>query len=119
MINATQLESKLQNVPEGSIIFVSYIPGRPPTSRAISEARRAIVEEGIAPRHFTGALKALWKTKKGQTVLTLWVNERDSVSRDGAGMTEGAYRAFNPSLGRLLSVEVIQRAAPKAPVATV
>jgi len=114
MINASQLESTLKDVPEGSLIFVSYLPGRPPTSRAIQEARRAIVEEGIAPRHFTGALKALWKTKRGQTVLTLWVAERDSVSKDGAAVTQGAYRAFNPSLGTLLSVEVIERAAPQA-----
>ena len=99
----------LKDLPLDSILFVSYIPGRRPHAKAYREGARAI-EEGISPRHFTGALKGVSRTKRlNEVVFTLWCEERDSVHRDGT-VTNGAYRAFNPSLGRLLTLEVVQKA---------
>jgi hypothetical protein len=110
MINATQMVEKLKDVPLDSIVFVSYLAGRRPSPQAIREAARSR-DEGIAPRHFTGHFRGITYTQKWkQPILTVWVEERDS----GTNMTQGAYRAFNPSLGRLLTLEVLKKAAPQA-----
>ena len=107
-MNTNDTVKALEGIDVGSILFVSYVPGRKPSPRAVQEGRRAIVEEGLSPRHFTGKLSSVSRTKKGEVVFTLWVEERDSV-QDGM-MRPGAYRAFNPSLGRLLILEVVQKA---------
>lgn len=99
----------LKDLPLESTIFVSYIPGRKPHAKAYQEGERAVVDEGISPRHFTGTFQGLSKSKRGEMVFTIWTEERDSVGRDGS-KTKGAYRAFNPSLGRLLTLEVVRRA---------
>jgi hypothetical protein len=105
----TDMVAALKDVPKGSTIFVSYIPGRPAAAQALREGERATAE-GVSPRHFTGRLDRVWQTKRyREWCFTLWVEERDSTHRNGT-MTRGAFRAFNPSLGRLLTLEVIQRA---------
>lgn len=102
-MNTVQMIEKLMGVPVGSTVFVSYLAGRRPTEQAKREAQRSIAE-GIAPRHFTGRYESVRRTKKGEMVLTLWVEERDS----GDPMRRGAYRTFNPSLGTLLTLEVLR-----------
>lgn len=101
-----QMIEKLRSTEPGSILFVSYEAGREPTDRAILESERAVLKEGLARRHYVGELKAMWTTKRGDTVLTIMAYNRDRVS--GGKLVEGGYRTFNPSLGQLLSVEVIE-----------
>jgi hypothetical protein len=112
MVNQAKMLEILGDVPPGSIIFVSYSAGRPPSDTALRESARA-VEEGLALRHFTGKLEGVHKKKVrwDEYYFTLWVEERDSAKN---GMTQGNFRAFNPSLGRLHHIEVIERAAPQA-----
>lgn len=112
-MNAIQMIEKLMGVPEGSKLFVSYIAGRPPSDTAKRQARRN-AREGIARRHFTGTYTSVRMTKRGHVLLTMWVEERDS----GDPMRQGAYRAFNPSLGTLLSLEVLEKRTPQVPQTT-
>lgn len=93
---------KLENVPAGAHVLVAYFAGREPTPRAIHEASRAR-EAGIPLHHYTGILTSVWTTRHGDIVFTVYVNERDG--REG---NPGAYRTFNPSLGDLLLLEVIE-----------
>jgi hypothetical protein len=99
-ISGTEMVKRLKDVAEDSIVFVSYLAGRRPSTQALRECSRA-GEEGISPRHFTGHFKKVWVTKRGEPVLSVWVEERDSKGR------QGAFRTFNPSLGKLLSLEVL------------
>lgn len=109
MMDSTSMLEKLKDVPPGSFLFVSYVAGRTARPHALREANRAI-RTGINPRHFTGVLTSVWTTKSGAPVVTLWVNERDT-EKDGT-VTQGAYRTFNPALGTLMTLEVIDVAAP-------
>ena len=97
-----EMLEKLEGVPEGSTLFVSYLAGRPPTARAIREAERSR-REGIARRHSVGKLERVWVTKKGEAVLTVLCENRDDERRG----TRDGYRTYNPSLGQLLSVELV------------
>jgi|SRR5579885_586651 len=113
MVNTAKMLEVLKDVPPGSIVFVSYTAGRQGSPKAAQEAARA-VEEGLALRHFTGKLEGVHQKLKrpNEWYFTLWVEERDSI-KDGQ-VTQGNFRAFNPSLGRLHHIEVIERAAPQA-----
>lgn len=104
-ISGTEMVKRLKDVAEDSIVFVSYIAGRRPSTQALRECSRAS-DEGIAMRHFTGHFKKVWVTKRGEPVLSVWVEERDSAN----GSVKGAFRTFNPALGKLLSLEVLQKA---------
>lgn len=99
-----EMLEKLNGVPEGATLFVSYLAGRKPTARAFREAERAR-REGLSMRHFVGTLTGVWRTKKGEAVMTVLCDTRDDERRG----TEDGYRTFNPNLGQLLSVEVISR----------
>ncbi len=111
MVNTNKMLETLKDVPAGSIVFVSYTAGRRPCPQALRECARA-VDEGLALRHFTGKLEGVHKAKNGQYYFTVWVEERDSA-KDGS-LTPGNFRAFNPSLGTLHTLEVIEKAAPQA-----
>ena len=106
MLNAAATLKILKNLPLESVLFVSYIAGREPKPQALETANRAVHDEGISPRHFTGTFKGVWITLKGEVAFTLWVEERDSIARDGS-KSPGAYRTFNPSLGQLMTLEVL------------
>lgn len=112
MINTTQMLEILKDIPAGSIIFVSYSAGRRPSDVAIQESARA-QSEGINLRHFTGKLEGVHKKARShnQHYFTLWVEERDSAKN---GMTPGNFRAFNPALGTLHTLTVLEVAAPVA-----
>lgn len=87
---------------EGSQVFVSYVPGREPTARAVREAGRSS-RQGISRRHFVGTLHRVWRTKRGQPVITVLCDNRDD---ERTGSQQG-YRTFNPELGSLLVLEVL------------
>lgn len=105
-LNEQTMLSVLETAGIGTKVFVSYLPGRPVKGfTPLIEAQRA-VDEGIALRHFTGTLEGLKVNKKGEAYMILWSLERDSLQPDGS-LTEGNYRAMNPSLGELLTIEVL------------
>lgn len=103
MLTAADMVNRLDGVPEGTPVFVSYLAGRAPTDRAVREASRAR-REGLSRHHFTGRVHRVWATKKGDTVLTVLCDVRDD-ERTGA---QEAYRTFNPALGTMLTLEVLQ-----------
>lgn len=92
---------RLQGAHHGAMVFVSYVAGRPASPTAIAQAQRAR-RAGISRRHFTGALVNVGMNRKGQVYVTFLVNERDGANGKGP-----AYRSFNPSLGNLVSMDVI------------
>jgi len=98
-----EMLDKLNGVPQGAKVFVSYLAGRKPTARAIREAERAR-REGLAMRHFTGTLTEVRTTKKGEAIMTVLADVRDN---EQTGAHEH-FRSFNPSLGQLLHVEVLE-----------
>ena len=69
----------------------------------------------MARRHYVGTLENLWITRKGEQVLTVLAYNRDRLTGDG--LVEGGYRTFNPLLGELYTLEVIE-ARPKDRVQT-
>lgn len=105
-----QMIEALSGCGRGSLLFVSYKAGRPPTDRAILESERATIQEGNSRRHYVGTFESLWMTRKGEVVLTVMAYNRDRVV-DGQ-LVEGGYRTLNPQLGELYSLEVIE-ARPK------
>lgn len=105
-----QMIEALAECGRGSLLFVSYKAGRPPTDRALVESERAVHEEGMARRHYVGTFESLWVTRKGEVVMTIMAYNRDRVV-DGH-LVEGGYRTLNPTLGELCYLEVIE-ARPK------
>jgi hypothetical protein len=97
------VEQKLAGVPQGTELFVSYHAGRKSTDRAVREAQKAD-DIGIPKRWFEGKLQRVWRTKKGQLVLCVFTYTRYNDQDPAA---EGHYRTFNPSLGEVLSLEVV------------
>jgi hypothetical protein len=100
----------LADCGRGSVLFVSYKAGRPPTGQAVLESERATLQEGLARRHYVGTFESLWMTRKGEVVLTIMAYNRDRVV--DSQLVEGGYRTMNPQLGELYSLEVIE-ARPK------
>ena len=103
MLNEQDVEQKLQGVPEGAEVFVSYHPGGKTTERAVREAQKA-EDLGIPKRWFEGRLERVWRTKKNQLVVCIFTYTRYNEQKPA---WEGHYRTFNPSLGQLLSLEVL------------
>lgn len=105
MVTAQEMVAKLKDVPKGAQVFVSYLAGRPAKPRALREAERAS-EEGYAKRWFQGRLESVWTTKKGEPVMCVFTHTRYNEDEPQGG--DGHYRTFNPALGTMLSLEVIQ-----------
>lgn len=103
MLSEQDVEQKLNGIPEGSEIFVSYHPGGKTTERAIREAKKAN-DMGIAKRWFEGKLTKVWRTKKGQLAIRLFTYTRYN---EAIPAWEGHYRTLNPSLGQVISLEVV------------
>ena len=102
-LTARDMIQTLDGVPTGTSVFVSYLPGKPPTERAIREATRS-TKQGISNRHFFGTLASSpWRTSDGDIVFTVLCDNRDDERRG----TQDGYRTFNPNLGQLLTLEVL------------
>lgn len=101
-LTASEVQDILVGIPDGAMLFVSYEAGEPPTPAAVAQAARAR-RMGLALRHFTGTLVGMRRNRWNQLYFTVFVNERDG----GYGGPEGAYRSFNPSVGDLFSLVVI------------
>lgn len=98
------VEKMIRQAGVGAQVFVSYEAGRVPTSRAQREARRA-VEQGISRRHFVGKVIKFDVNRNGEFYFTILTEERDDERRG----KENAFRSFNPDLGVVLTLEVLDR----------
>lgn len=105
-MNEAEMLEKLAGCGRGTRVFLSYIAGRVNLHPNAQAERERAEDEGLNLRHYTGTLESLRDTSKGQKLLTLWVEERDSHTPEGA-LVPGNYRAFNPNLGRMLTLEVL------------
>lgn len=92
----------LRDARLGSTVFVAYEAGRAPTARAVRESERAVAA-GISPTHFVGKLTGVRLNKKGELFFTILTEERDD-ERLGA---REAFRSFNPGLGELRTLSVL------------
>ena len=104
MITAEKMVEILKDVEPGTVLFVSYTAGRPPKPRAIREAKKAS-DEGYVKRWFLGRLESKWVTKRGDPVITVLTTTRYNEDKPEA---DGHYRTFNPRLGHILQLEVVQ-----------
>ena len=95
----TDLKALFQGVEKGTIVFLKYRAGRRPTMGAVREAMEA-EQYGMEQNEYFGHFDSLNVTKKGDTVLTLFVTNRGA---------NGAYRAFNPSLGTLEDIQILSQ----------
>jgi hypothetical protein len=93
-MDAVQMCKALRGCGPGSMLFVSYEAAADPS---------ADVPQDQCRRHYVGTLSSLWITNEGNIVLTMFVENRNQ------------FRTFNPALGRLLSIEVIDPVAKCAP----
>jgi len=93
----------------GSTVFVSYVAGREPTGRAVEEARPHTTDPTRPRRYLYGEVTSVWQNRLGEWCLTLFAENRDTV-RNGIRF-EGGYRTINPSLGKLIVLDVIRPAA--------
>ena len=107
MRRLTEEECMMRLMPAkfGDHIRVRYVPGRPPSARAIEEAQIA-VDRGLDLHVFMGSFEDIGLNRKGRFFFTLRVLDRNSTV-DGEEV-RGAYRAFNPSLGEVRALRVIR-----------
>jgi hypothetical protein len=97
-ISEAEMIAILEGARKGAKVFISYLAGRPATERAQAELARA-GSEGEGPRRwYTGTFEGLSRNKAGQAYFRAFVAERGA---------EGAYRSFNPTLGTLLTLEIL------------
>ena len=75
----------------GRTVFVSYEAGRRPSPQAILEARGSR-ETGICMHHYVGTFTSFRHARNGDPIITVFAFDRG---------TDGAFRTFNPNLGRL------------------
>ncbi len=104
MINASNMLQALDGVEPGATVFVSYLAGRAPTARAVREARKA-EDEGYPKRWFLGTLTTKGVNRRGEAYITVFTETRYNDDEPAA---QGHYRSFNPSLGTMLSIEVVR-----------
>lgn len=97
MFNADALEALLRNATEETIVHLEYDAGRPPTSRAKDEFKQA-KDWHKSPHEYVGHFAGFKRTKHGELILTLFVHNRGEA---------GAYRAFNPNLGTIKAIRVV------------
>jgi hypothetical protein len=98
MLNAKDIEALLANATPDTIIHIDYLAGKPVNAKGKQEFAQAR-DWNKRPTEYTGNFASLKKNKFGETVLTLFVHNRG---------TTGCYRAFNPNLGEVRAIKVVQ-----------
>ena len=74
-------DTTVGRVEDGTRVHVQYKAFGTPTAQAIAEAQRAN-DLGLALDRYTGRVSRIWKSKAGDTILTLYVElERDHTYR--------------------------------------
>ena len=100
-----EVETRLEGVLPGTEVFVSYVAGgRAPTARAMFEATKAD-NLGYSRRWMHGQLHRVFRNKRGELAVCVFTYGRYNADNPEA---EGHYRTFNPSLGAVLTLEVLQ-----------
>jgi len=110
-MNDSEMVQNLNGVPEGSLLFVSYLAGRKPTEKAVREAIPHTTNPARPRRYFVGLLHRVWDAKNGDPILTMWVFNRSTENKSGA-LSSGGWRSFNPRLGKLIVLDVIRAYTP-------
>lgn len=108
MLDAVKMLEALKGVAAGSAISVSYVAGRQPTDRAVREAERHVTNPTRSRHRYVGSFVGTRVTRRGDIIMTIFADNRDT-ERNGS-LRPGGYRTFNPNLGTLLSVEVLDEA---------
>jgi hypothetical protein len=111
-INESEMVELLQDMPEGTTAFVSYVAGRRCTERAIEEARPHTEKPRQPRRYFFGQIHRLFQNRHNEWCLTLFAENRDTI-KDGIRF-RGGYRTFNPNLGKLVVLALIRPATEAA-----
>jgi hypothetical protein len=96
MLNAKDIETLLATATEDTIVHIDYIAGRPAKERAKVEFDQAS-DWNKPATSYTGNFAGMKTNKWGELVLTLFVHNRGET---------GQFRAFNPRLGKVLSLTV-------------
>ena len=96
MLNAKDIETLLANATENTIVHIEYLAGRPVTERAKREFEEAS-DWNKPATHYVGNFAGTKTNKWGELVLTLFVHNRGET---------GQFRAFNPKVGKVLSIKV-------------
>lgn len=107
----TLTQDEMVRIAEGAVgatIFASYVAGRPATERAIEEARPHTTDPARPRRYLFGRITSVWRNRKGEWCLTLFAENRDTIR--GGIRFQGGHRTINPSLGKLVVLEVIRPA---------
>ncbi len=94
MLNATDIAALLANATEDTIVHIDYIAGRPAKERAKVEFEQA-ADWNKPATSYTGHFAGMKLNKWGELVVTLFVHNRGET---------GQFRAFNPKLGKVLSL---------------
>ena len=105
MLDEAKMLEALKGVSAGAPLRVLYVAGREPTDKAIREAHRHVTNPTRSRHHFVGSFVGTRVTKKGDIVMTIFADNRDT-ERHGV-LRPGGYRTFNPSLGSLLSIYIL------------
>jgi len=96
MLNANDIAALLANATEETIVHVEYVAGRPVKERAKREFEEAS-DWNKPATSYVGNFAGMKTNKWGELVLTLFVHNRGET---------GQFRAFNPKVGKLLSLKV-------------
>jgi len=90
------MDALFSNASVEDIVHLTYYAGEPPT--AVAEAQyQAATDWKKGPHDYVGHFVSYRITKNGDPLLTLWVHNRGET---------GAYRSFNPRLGKLINMFV-------------
>lgn len=98
MLNAKDIEALLANATPDTIVHIDYRAGKPVNDRGRKEYAEA-KDWHKAPTEYTGNFVGMKKNKFGELVLTLFCHNRGKT---------GAYRTFNPNLGEVRAIRVVQ-----------
>lgn len=98
MLNANDLSAALANATEDTIVHIEYLAGKPVTERAKREFEAAS-DWNKPATSYVGNFAGMKTNKFGELVLTLFVHNRGET---------GQFRAFNPKVGKVLSLWVEQ-----------
>lgn len=97
MLNANDIAALLANATEETIVHVEYLAGRPVTERAKREFEEAS-DWNKPATSYVGNFAGMKTNKWGELVVTIFCHNRGEI---------GAYRAFNPKVGKVLSLRVV------------
>lgn len=97
MLNANDLLAALSTATEQTIVHIEYRAGRPANARGVKEYAEAS-DWNKPSTSYTGHFAGMKTNKWGELIVTIYCHNRGKT---------GSYRSFNPNLGSVLSVQVV------------